>query len=147
MQNKQILLARPNEFLTKKMSRFLARNRYATRKLTSLDQLPHIEAEHLHGIVISTSAISDLKENYASVYCAISKRFPDVPVAFTVATNKSDMLEAIKLNLMLKGQDVRLISVAEAAVSKVISSKIVLIIHEDDLPQASSDLAAHHFFK
>lgn len=147
MREKQILLARPNQLLTDKMGQFLARNHYAAQKLTSLDQLPHINAENLHGIVISTSAISEIKENYASVYRAINKRFPDVPVAFTVTADKVSMHESIKQNLLLKGLDVTLMSVAEAAVSQQISNKIVLIIHEDDLPQASSDAAAHHFFR
>jgi hypothetical protein len=147
MQTKQILLARPNKHLVGRVTSFFARNSYAAQELTSLDQLPHIKTENLHGIVISTSAISDIKENYASVFSAISKRFPDVPVAFTVTADKAAIHKSIKQNLLFKGMDVTLMSMAEAAVSNKISSKIVLIIHEDDLPQASSDLAAHHFFK
>lgn len=147
MQAKQILLARPSRHLADRVKQFLKRNSFAPRSLTSLDQLPHINAEHLHGIVISTNAISEVKENYASVYRAISERFPDVPVAFTVTADKATMHESIRQNLLLKGVDVSLMSVAEAAVKNKISSKIVLIIHEDDLPRADSDLAAHHFFK
>lgn len=147
MQEKQILLARPNQHLTGKVTQFLARNCYAAQKLTSLDQLPHISTENLHGIVISTTAISEIKENYASVYQAISKRFPDVPVAFTVTADKSTMHESIKQNLLLKGLDVTLMSVAEASASKEISNKIVLIIHEDELLRPSSNKAANHFFK
>lgn len=147
MQEKQILLARPNKFLVDRMVDFLERNNYETHQLSSLDQLPHVQSDNLHGIVISTGAISEVKENYVAVYNEVSKRFPDVPVAFTVTSNKLAVNESIKQNLLLKGLDVQLMSVAEASAEKEISSKIVLVIHEDDLLRPSSNNAATHFFK
>lgn len=146
MQEKHILLARPSQLLAEKMGQFLTRNHYKAQKLTKMEQLPHIKPDGLYGVVISTSAVSEVKENYASVYGLVKKYFPDVPVAFTVSSDKDSMIKSIRQNLHLKGQDVTLLDVSEAAAGRPGPEKFVLVIHENELGQPISDEVTNDFF-
>ncbi len=146
MQEKHILLARPNQLLAEKMGQFLIRNHYKAQTLTKMEQLPHIKPDGLDGIVISTNAVSEVKENYASVYGLVKKYFPDVPVAFIVSSDKDTMIQSIKQNLQLKGQDVTLLDVSKAAAGRAGPGKFVLVIHENELGQPISDEVTNHFF-
>jgi len=146
MQEKHILLARPNQLLAKKMGQFLNRNHYKAQTLTKMEQLPHIKADGLDGIVISTNAVSEVKENYASVFGLVKKYFPDVPVAFIVSSDTDTMIESIKQNLELKGQEVTLLDVTKAAAGRAGPGKYVLVIHENELGQPISDVVTSDFF-
>ncbi len=103
--SRNILLARPHPFIVSEMKPFLEQNGYSPRKVDTLADLPGSTAG-ASGAIISLAVVSAIGESAETVFAALRKVAPGMPVLFAsiidFAAAKSTM-ERLAKNAGLTG--------------------------------------------
>ncbi len=138
MNQKNVILARPNLFIVNEMKRLMADCSFTPTAIRTVSDLERFDQKSVGGVVISTGLHSPIESTYAEVVKKSQKELPGKPILLASMIDFDHMKRSISLNFEKEGIDFELLSIQDAdKKSSIDRSRAFLVIQKSDITDES----------